>query len=133
MSMQQVSLVLDLFSFTSRQMLLILSCWNTYDPTPSFFMIKSSGIVFTCRSMKSFIHITKFIILSISIITANVELVELIFYFVDMENTAPFSSVIITLVWLLIMFCTVNKELRLYNRSLSQMEFLNTPGHFNFF
>ena len=29
--------------------------------------------------------------------------------------------------------CTVNKESRLYNRSLSQMEFLNTPGHFNLF
>ena len=62
----------------------------------------------TCDSKKSFIRMTNVIASSTPMSSASVELLVLIFYFADMDNTLPCPKVRHAPVWLLQSGCTAN-------------------------
>ena len=70
---------------------------------------------------------TKFIVSSIPIILATVELVELTFCLFDKENTAPFPNVNIAPVWLGMSLCTAN-EAQILHSNVSDSSHPITSG-----
>ena len=111
----RVCFVLDFLPFTSRQMLLVLSCWNTNGCAPNFLMIELVGMVSTCCLIDNFTHMTKFIASFIPIILTTIKLVEFTFCLFDRENIAPFPNVNIALVWLCMLLCRANEASILHN------------------
>ena len=102
-----VLLLLDFHPFLSSRIALILSCLIvTLDPKG--FNGEFTIIDVTCDSKKCFIHMTNVIVSSTPTSSALVELLVVIFCFVDMDKTLQCPKVRQAPVWLLQSGCTAN-------------------------
>ena len=112
-----VLLLLDFYAFLSSWIALVLSCLIVTSDPKGF----NGGFILidlTCDSNKCFIHMTNVIASSTSISSASAELLVLIFYFADIDNTLPCPNVRHAPVWLLHSGCTANDESMLQVRVL---------------
>ena len=102
-----VLLLLDFPPFLSSWIALVLSC-SIVTLDPNGFNGEFMIIDLSCDSKKYFAHMTNVIASSTPTSSASVELLVLIFWFVDTDNTLPCPNVRHAPVWLLQSGCTAN-------------------------
>ena len=105
--MRLVLLLLDFHPFLSHWITFVLSC-SIVTSDPKGVSGEFTLIDLTCDSKKCFIQMTNVIALSTPTSSASVELLVLIFYFLDIDNTLQCPKVRQAPVWLLQSGCTAN-------------------------
>ena len=106
--------------------MLVLS-YSIVTADPKGFNGEFMIIDLTCDSKKCFIHMTNIIASSTPTISASVEILVLIFYFADIDNTLPCPKVRQAPVWLLQSGYTAN-DASMFQVNVPLLSAPNTNG-----